>query len=160
MKWIPKDSITSQLTPRLNVEHHLKDPAFDFEKGDFSVDDGNHVKTVSGMDSFIQQIQKVLLSDTSGLYPDGLQEFLPTSNDQTIFDQECLGLATRLASHQYVNSTSESPNGLGFYINEIHSMERFLKNGKSYLLLQMSISGESDLITVTVPIHLLHLQQS
>jgi hypothetical protein len=154
MKWVPEYPVQSSLQPRLSVNDYKSDLALDFgpDGADLVMENGD-LKMVSGKENFIQTVKKVLLSNKTPLFNFGLQEFLPKSTDQNLFNQECLNLANELVSHEFSDSQPDNPNGLGYTIESINSIE--YDEDKEILFITMKATGIDDLLTIDVPVYLL-----
>lgn len=153
MKWVPVYPLRNTKQPKVNVHFYKKDIAFNFELGDVEYQLGNP-KMVEGLDNFKQRFIKVLLSDKNEVISYGLHEYLPLSNNQSEFEQECEQLAKALIEHEFSDSSYSEPNGLGFSIDSINSIEKIEENEKQVLVFNLDVNGEKDPITIKVPIYL------
>lgn len=150
MKWFPTQPISSTVKPRLNVQDYKKDLAFDFEKGDFTIVQGD-LKTVSGLDNFIQKVQKFILTPKSNLWSYGFEHKLFEVTSEDDFKVEAESLAKQLVSQVLKDSSQENPSGLGHTIESIHSIEKTVKDGRDWLLIKMKVSGLNNLIEIPIP---------
>src|SRR5699024_5650506 len=118
MKWKPNTPVTSLLSPKFNVHDYKKDFEIDFTKGILTGD------TVTGFENFKQKFINVILAEQTPVFTYGLFELIPQTNEQSKFNCECEKLSTAILEHKFSDSTPHDPNGLGFSIEKIHSIER------------------------------------
>lgn len=155
LKWNPKTEVRSSLSPRLNVNDYKTDYAIDFEGKNGEISIGSN--KVSGKDNFIQKFKKVLLSTNTPIITYGLYHLLPKSSDQTQFDEECSVLASALVKHKFSDTRPDSPNGLGYTIEAIRSMEYDFN--EDILYVTMKVTGIDSDITVDVPVFVVRHKQ-
>ncbi|QYK62600.1 hypothetical protein [Paenibacillus sp. S25] len=152
MRWKPNQPFQSVYSDRLNTTEYKSDFFLDIEDGDLVIEDGD-LKMVSGLENFIQRFQSVLLSNKTPLSPYGLQEFLPLSEVQDIFDRQCEELAYQIVTHEYQDSEPGDPNGLGHTVEEVVAIERMMKNGNTRLIVEIKATGESEILKIDIPIY-------
>jgi hypothetical protein len=151
LKWNPAKPVSSMRVQRLSTQNYKSDLSFDFEEGDFSIENGD-LKTVNGLDGFIQRFIKVLLKEKSDIGSYGLQEYLPTSTDTQVFYNQCEELAKQIVKHEYSDSIPGNPNGIGYTVEDVYSIERVTKNGKSFLVFEITATGEPKKFNIELPI--------
>ncbi|WLR52435.1 DUF2634 domain-containing protein [Bacillus tianshenii] len=147
MKWNPATPVKSNLNPRLDVHSYKSDLAFDFDNGDLIIANGD-LKTVSGLENFIQKVKKVLLTQKTATIDYGLNDFLPDTTNENRFKNDCQLLANELVSHEFSDSTPNDPNGLGYSIESVVSIE-YLKV-ENTLSIKMQVTGEDNLQTIGI----------
>ncbi|TMN21882.1 hypothetical protein [Lentibacillus cibarius] len=149
MKWIPRSPTESTIYPRVNVDTYKTDLAMSFDEdgADIIIENGD-MKTVSGLDNFIQRLKSVLLANKTELFDYGLFEMFPKSTDQDKFNRECQLLAEALVSHQYSDSKPDNPNGLGYTIESVHSIE--YDKAKYTLSVKVKVTGLDNPIQIDV----------
>lgn len=150
MKWVPKNPIVSTIIDRKDIKSYKRDYKFDFIKGDLMLN-----QYVEGLDGFIQEFIKILITNETPIIKYGLLELIPRSTTQNEFDDECTKLASAIVNHIHSDSTPNSPNGLGHTVEAIHSIERtdFGANNDC-LLVTSKLTGMGDLLEITVPLKL------
>lgn len=148
MKWIAKTPITSHLSPRKSVESYGKDWALTLD-GDLSIGNGD-IKMVEGLDTFIQRFHTLLLSEVTIVVTYGHLEFVPKSKDVDTYNAECETLALKLVNQQYSDSTPDDPNGLGYTIESVKSIEWDVEND-DFTFVITATGYEGDL-SIFVPI--------
>ena len=150
MKWAPNQPIVSTITPRLSVHDYLTDLAFDFKVGDLVLEDGD-LKTVSGLENFIQKVQKFILTPKTPRWPYGFDHRIFEATTEDFFQVEAESLARQLVSQVLEGYPPGSINGLGHTIEAIYSIENFVKDEKTYLQIEMKVTGLNDILKVTIP---------
>lgn len=122
--WIPQRPLKNE-NPSRDISQYLKNPAFDFSKGDFTGE------IVSGENSFLQSVQKFVLTERNKyeIYDDdyGIEEAITifTEKKSEEFLRQCNHIALRL-----MDVYNE-------WIQEIYKI--FRKNGK--LIIEMKVKG-------------------
>lgn len=150
MKWVPSQPVVSSVTPRLNVHDYLTDLAFNFENGDLILENG-YLKTVSGLENFIQKVQKFVLTPKNPRAPYGFEHRIFEATNSNDFCIEAESLARQMVSQVLEGYPPGSLNGLGHTIEAIYSIERCIKDGRSYLLIEMKVTGLNDVLKVRIP---------
>lgn len=149
MKWITTIPITTATSPRINVSSYPKEWAITLN-GDLSIGNGDDM--VSGIETFIQRFRDLLLSEVTFTSQYGYLAYVPKSKDIERFNLECEALAHKLVNHQYPDSTLDSPKGLGFTIEAVHSIEWDTENDNfTFAITATGYNGE---LEIFVPISL------
>lgn len=148
MKWIASTPVTSHLSPRKSVDSYGKDIALTLD-GDISFENGDF-KMLEGVDSFIQQFRSLLLSEATEFVAYGHLNFVPKSKDIDTFNCECEALAHKLVNQQYSESTFDDPQGLGFTIESVKSIEWDIKNDDFTFVI--NATGYNGDLSIFVPI--------
>lgn len=148
MKWKASKLITSHLVPRKDVNSYGKDWALSLD-GDISIDNGD-INMVEGIDTFIQRFRNLLLSEVTVVSTYGHLEFVPKSKDIEKFNIECETLAHKLVNQQYSDSKPTDPNGLGYTIESVKSIDWDVENDDFTFVI--TATGHQGDLKIFVPI--------
>ena len=151
MIWNPANPVRTSIVQRVNVINYPQDFSFDFFKCEFARNDGNAMMLVGGLEAFIQKVQKFVLTPKTEHWTYGFNHHVFTAPNQQDFDNECFSLASQMVNQVIRDSTPERPNGLGFYIEKITKMERYLKDERVILVISMFVTGYDGELSVQVP---------
>ena len=151
MIWNPENPICTSIAQRVDVNTYPQDFSFDFFKCEFDRNEANSMKLISGIDAFIQKVQKFVLTPKTEIFTYGLSHHVFTALTQQEFENECVSLATQMVNQIIRDSTPEKPNGLGFYIEKITKMELYSKDRSIFLNISMFVTGNKGELSVVVP---------
>lgn len=143
MKWNNEAKISETLIERLPASSYKKDIKFDFENKNLGPE------MVQGLEAFIQKFKKVLLTKNNKHFTYGLAEFLPHSSDQEEFNKQCEKLSYEILNHQFSDSEPGNPNGLGYTVNKVYSIE-LNETGQKYTFV-IGAEGELETLEITFP---------
>ena len=147
MKWISNQPVFSTMQPRKDANNYKKDFKFDYIKGDIVLNE-----YVEGLDRFIQLFKSLILSNVTITTPTGLLELIPKSKDQIEFNNQCEKLSDAIVKHKFSDSTLNSPNGLGYTIEYIYSIERTTLDDIEHLIIETKVTGISDKLAIKIPL--------
>ncbi|MFJ8099403.1 hypothetical protein [Lysinibacillus sp. NPDC096212] len=141
MKWENRAKHFENLMDRLSVHQYKKDYKIDFEQKSIGLE------MVQGLDAFIQQFKKVLLTTKTPKTYYGLADLLPNSLNQEKFNEQSEKLAYEILNHQFSDSTSFDPHGLGHTVTKVYSIE-FNEDNQTYTFV-LGAEGEFECPKIT-----------
>ena len=144
MKWVANIPVVSSVLPRLSAHDYGTDIAnpMTFENGD--------LKTVSGLDNFVQHVGTSVLTPKSAQWDFGFKHQLFESVDKATFMAESESLAKQMVSQFSFDLIFKKETGLGQTIESIESIEKLTIDNRNCLKFVMKVTGLDEPLEVNV----------
>ncbi|WP_206922576.1 hypothetical protein [Alicyclobacillus suci] len=149
VKWIPKNPIRSDVSPRVDATSYGSDVLLT-EDGTLSFDDGD-LATVSGVESFKQSFRTLILPEGNERFDYAVISRIFKPLDENDFLAESERLANQIAQHSVYDAVTGKQIGLGHTVEQVHSIERKNENGKNFLYIEVTATGVEQPLLVKLP---------